>query len=249
MAAAFSLLTRVPVRADGSRSGAAAFGVVGAILGAAAAAPLLLVEAPIALPPPVAAVLALAVLAVASGALHLDGLADTADALAAPTPDAAERARQDPRAGPAGVVAIVLVLGVDAAALAALASASGAVAGAAVLAAASASRSAATVAPLLGVATRPGFGSWFAQRTSALDAAIAVGTSLAVAAAAALVAGSPVPVAAATATLAAGIAAARIVGRLRNGLDGDGCGFAIELSFAAGLILASVAAAGSAPTR
>ena len=41
MTAAIALLTRLPVRTDGSSAGAAAFGLVGAFLGLAAAAPLI----------------------------------------------------------------------------------------------------------------------------------------------------------------------------------------------------------------
>jgi adenosylcobinamide-GDP ribazoletransferase len=247
MTAALALLTRIPVRTDGARTGAWAFGLVGAVLGLAAAAPVL-VFAP--LP---GAVLALAILAVASGALHLDGLADTADALAAPTAEAAERARKDPRAGAAGVVAIVIVLGLDAAALAQAAGRSPGIAAAALVAVTAASRAAATVAPFAAGTVRPGFGRWFADRTSPREALIAVVSAMGVAVAAALVvraialfavAPSTVaalsPAIAGVIALAGGALAAAIVGRLRNGLDGDGCGAVIELSFAAGLLAASV---------
>jgi adenosylcobinamide-GDP ribazoletransferase len=249
MTAAIALLTRIPVRTDGASAGAAAFGLVGAVLGLAAAAPLLVFG------PLPGAVLALAILAVASGALHLDGLADTADALAAPTADAGERARQDPRVGPAGAVALVLVLGVDAAALAQTAGRSPVVAAAALVAVVAASRAVATVAPFVAGTVRPGFGRWFAERTSTRDAAAAVVTALVVAAAASLAVRILAPVgvpAALGATLApavagigalvAGTVAAAIVGRLRDGLDGDGCGAVIELSLAAGLLAASVVA-------
>ena len=248
MTAALGLLTRIPVRTDGSRAGAWAFGIVGAVLGLAAAAPLLLFA------PLPGSVLALAVLAVASGALHLDGLADTADALAAPTPEAAERARQDPRVGPAGVVAIVLVLALDAAALAILADVSLGAAAATLVAVVAASRAVATVTPFVAGSVRPGFGQWFAERTSHRDAVVAVGSAVAIAAAASLasgivaltvepVAGATVaPSAAALVALLAGTAAAAIVGRLRRGLDGDGCGAVIELSLAAGLLAASAIA-------
>jgi adenosylcobinamide-GDP ribazoletransferase len=248
MTAAIALLTRIPVRTDGASAGAAAFGLVGAVLGLAAAAPLL-VFAP--LP---GAVLALAVLAVASGALHLDGLADTADALAAPTADAAERARQDPRVGPAGVVAIVLVLAIDAAALAMLADPSPGLAAATLVAVVAASRAIATVAPFVAGSVRPGFGRWFAERTSPRDAVVAVVSAVAIAVGAGLsfgilaqtagpVAGATfAPPAAAGVALLAGTAAAAILSRLRGGLDGDGCGAVIELSLAAGLLAASVVA-------
>jgi adenosylcobinamide-GDP ribazoletransferase len=234
--AAISLLTRIPVRTDGTRAGAWAFGVVGAVLGLAAAAPLLI------LAPLPGAVLTLAVLAIASGALHLDGLADTADALAAPNPEAAERARHDPRVGAAGVVAIVLVLAVDATALAQSAAWSAVVAGAALLAAASTSRAIATAVPFVAGEARPGFGRWFADRTQPVEAVFAIATSVVVAGLASLVAQSLTPALAGVAALIGGGLAAVVLGRLRGGLDGDACGAVIELALAAGLIASSVAA-------
>jgi hypothetical protein len=51
-----------------------------------------------------------------------------------------------------------------------------------------------------------------------------------------------VPAAGGVAALAGGVGAALIVGRLRDGLDGDACGSVVELSLAVGLIVASVAA-------
>jgi adenosylcobinamide-GDP ribazoletransferase len=236
MTAAIALLTRLPVRTDGSRAGAAAFGLVGAVLGLAAAAPLLI------LAPLPGAVLALAILAVASGALHLDGLADTSDALAAPNPEAAERARQDPRAGAAGVVAIVLVLALDAAALAALAGHTAAMAGGALVAAVAGSRAAATVAPFVSGSVRPGFGRWFAERTTPVDAALAILTAFVVGAAALALTGSVSSLVAGLGAVAAGAAVAAVLGRLRGGLDGDACGAVIELSLAAGLVAASATA-------
>jgi adenosylcobinamide-GDP ribazoletransferase len=236
MIAAVALLTRLPVRTNGRSPGAAAFGVVGALLGLAAAGPAL-VFAP--LP---GAVLALAVLAIASGALHLDGLADTADALAAPTPDAAERARRDPRVGPAGAVAIVLTLATEAAALADVAAGSQLVAAGVLVAAAAGSRAAATLAPFAAGSPRPGFGQWFAERTTPVDAIVATTSAIAVAVLASLVIRGPAPGVAALVAMAAGVLVAAIVGRLRDGLDGDGCGTVVELSFAAGLLAASVAA-------
>jgi adenosylcobinamide-GDP ribazoletransferase len=71
-------------------------------------------------PPALAAVVAVAVDAVVTGCLHLDGLADSADGLIPPV----TRARRfeimaDPRVGAFGAVALVLVLGLRTAALAA----------------------------------------------------------------------------------------------------------------------------------
>jgi adenosylcobinamide-GDP ribazoletransferase len=233
--AAIALLTRIPVRTDGARAGAWAFGIVGAVLGLAAAAPMLV------LTPLPGAVLAMAVLAIASGALHLDGLADTADALAAPNPEAAERARTDPRVGAAGVVAIVLVLAVDAAALADVAAGSSLVAAAALVGAVAASRAAATLVPFVAGNARPGFGQWFADRTTPVESAVASGAALVFAVIGAMLAQSIVPAVAGGAALAGGLLAAIVIGRLRGGLDGDACGAAIELALAAGLIAATVA--------
>jgi adenosylcobinamide-GDP ribazoletransferase len=234
MTAAIALLTRIPVRTDGTSTGAAAFGLVGALLGVAAAAPVL-VLGPLS-PPLVGAVLAIAVLAVASGALHLDGLADTADALAAPNGEAAERARQDPRVGAAGVVAIVLVLALDVTALAGLSGWSMWVAAAALVAAVAASRAAATVAPFVAGEARPGFGRWFAERTTRTAAAVALLTAVAAAVALSVVVDSLAPLYAGLGTVVAGTVAALVIGRMRGGLDGDACGAVIELSLAAGLV-------------
>ena len=77
--------------------------------------------------------------------------------------------------------------------------------------------------------------------TTGRDALIAVATSFVVAATASAAAGSVVPAVAGAVTLIAGGLSAGIVGRLRDGLDGDGCGSVIELALAAGLVAASVA--------
>ncbi|MFZ5533318.1 MAG: adenosylcobinamide-GDP ribazoletransferase [Pseudomonadota bacterium] len=113
---ALAFLTRLPVPAvdpDPLAMGRslAWYPLVGALIGAllAGAAALLVTCLPAA--PGVTAVLIVAFWAWLTGGLHLDGLADTADAAAA----GGDRTRrlavlQDPRAGPAGVVAVVLVL-------------------------------------------------------------------------------------------------------------------------------------------
>lgn len=65
-----------------------------------------------AMPPPVAAALLLSFWTVLSGAMHLDGLADCADALAAGHLDAEHRQAvlRDPHVGSLAVVVVVLVL-------------------------------------------------------------------------------------------------------------------------------------------
>ena len=96
-------------------------------------------------------------MAVLTGVLHLDGLADTADALVAPYPAAAERARKDPAVGPGGVAALVLVLATEVAALAGLASSGGGwLAGAALVVGATVARTMPVLAVQLApVASRP----------------------------------------------------------------------------------------------
>jgi len=263
--AAVALLTRLPVathdrsggdldRPSAVRTGAAAFGLVGAGLGLVAAAPVLLLGAAL---PLLAGALAILTLAVVSGALHLDGLADTADALAAPDPAAAERARRDPRVGAAGAVAVVGALLVDVAAVAGTADLAGpTIAALALVVAASGSRAAAVVLARTGTGAEPahgtpggaGFGAWFAARVGRWDVAAALG-SAAVAALAFAVLGSVPASVAAVVGAAAGFGLSFAVVRIRGGLDGDGLGAGVELVFAATLVAVAIwsaVAAGSA---
>jgi adenosylcobinamide-GDP ribazoletransferase len=121
---ALGTLTAWPVRPPGSvdrqRAGIAMLlGPVAAVpLGAAAGAVALLGNR-LDLPPLVVAFVALGAVVLGDRALHLDGLADTADGLAA----SYDRERslavmKSGTSGPAGVVALVLVLGVQAAGMA-----------------------------------------------------------------------------------------------------------------------------------
>ena len=114
--AAVGLLTRLPVGVVADVPGAAAFALVGAVIGGLAAAALVVLA--LAGEPVLGAITAVGLLAAVSGGLHLDGLADTADALVAPDAYAAERAREDPSVGPGGAVALLVVLGAEVAALA-----------------------------------------------------------------------------------------------------------------------------------
>ena len=113
-AGAVSFLTRVPVGryvdvdgADVAR-GAAAFPLVGAGVGALTAGVALLAAQ--ALPAFVAAGLGVAAAAVVTGAMHLDALADTADALGARGRDEALAIMRDSRIGTFGAVALALDL-------------------------------------------------------------------------------------------------------------------------------------------
>ncbi len=139
LALALSWLTVLPVRtgAPDARTAAAAIRwapLVGALLGAAAGG-LLLGLAALGVPPVVAGLLAVGFLALATRGMHVDGLADTADGLGCyGSPERALAVMRDGGAGPFGVAALVVVLGVQAAALGALDP--GAAVGAATLAAA-----------------------------------------------------------------------------------------------------------------
>ena len=139
---AIGFLTRVPVPAKvwdgaiGRSSSLAWYPLVGLLIGGVLWG---LSWALASAPPMLAAALLLAVWVGLTGALHLDGLADSADAWVGGLGDR-ERTlaiMKDPRCGPMGVVALVWVLLVKFAALASLPSASGALLLAPVLARAS----------------------------------------------------------------------------------------------------------------
>ncbi|HEY7971209.1 MAG TPA: adenosylcobinamide-GDP ribazoletransferase [Candidatus Limnocylindrales bacterium] len=241
LVAAIAFLTRVPVRPLGdsrSRTGAAAFGLVGALIGAVAAAPVLLAGAGHPLP---GAIAAIGLLALLDGGLHLDGLADTFDALAAPS-GAADRARTDPQAGTAGVVAIVVTLGLAVASIAEVAAADAVRASAVVVAAAALSRATAPVwAVAVGRHRRAagGLGTWFADEVTRGAAVVALVTAAVIVLVLVEFAGPGVALAS-----VAGLAAAAIAGlvlvRLRGQLDGDGYGAIIELTFASIVLSAAL---------
>ena len=114
----------VPVAAEGGlpgeRLGRAYFPAVGALLGLVAGGVLVLVGA--LTTAWVGAVAGVAVLAVLTGGLHLDGLADAADGLLSPNADARRlEIMRDSRIGSFGAVALILVLAGDIAALSGMA--------------------------------------------------------------------------------------------------------------------------------
>ena len=121
------LLTAIPVGAIGdvdrrlARNAILVAPLVGLVLGALAALVVAVVHAlvPSALGALLAAVLAVALLAYLTRALHLDGLADTADSLGSgKSADAALEIARRGDVGPFGVVTLVLVLLVQVTALA-----------------------------------------------------------------------------------------------------------------------------------
>ena len=243
--AAAGFLTRLPVgAADRNAVGAGAFGLVGAGIGLLAAVPLVLLGGPV---PLVAAVLAVAVIVLVTGAVHIDGLADTADALAAPSPDAAERARNDPGLGSGGVATMTLALALGIACLATLAAQDQVLAATALVVAATVSRSAAPVAALgwskTGRATMTGgAGAWFTRLVGAPEIAAVLATSLVAVAAGTALAGPQIALGS-VGGVAAGAAIAAWVLLRRGQLDGDGYGAVIELVFVA--MLSAIAVAGS----
>lgn len=243
--AAVSFLTRIPVRGAPSTAttGAGAFGLVGAGVGAAAAAAVALLGG---VAPAPAAVLGVAAIAAITGALHLDGLADTADALAVGDPARAEAARRDPRVGAAGAAAIVTIVLLDASVIAAAIDVHGVLfAAAACLVAGAGSRAfAACTAPLArGRVRNVGSAAWFADRVGPGSAMVAVASAVLLATVLAIVTGRL----ALFVGLAAGLALAEggeeWLIRARGALDGDGIGALVEVSFAAILLATLVGAA------
>jgi adenosylcobinamide-GDP ribazoletransferase len=241
--AALALLTRLPVRPrNGLASGAAAFPVVGAVVGVAGLVPLVLGAA---VEPVLASLLAIAAMNVLTGALHLDGLADTADALLAPDPTTAERARKDPAVGPGGTVALILVIGVEVAALASLVASAGTLAaGAALVVASVVARTLSVIAIVLARSRVEGggFGSWFAARVGQGDALTAVVIAALVTGALTLATRSAGVGLGGLVGAGAGLAIAGGIVRGRRQLDGDGMGAIIELTLAASLAAAAFVA-------
>jgi adenosylcobinamide-GDP ribazoletransferase len=250
ISAAFGLLTRLPVRlvdaAGSDRGGAIAFPLVGAVVGLCGAIPLLLLG----WLQPLASLLALAAITVVTGALHLDGLADTADALLAPNRQRAEQARKDPAIGPGGAVALLLVIAVEASALAAIASTAGAwpAAGALVVAAAIGRMVAVAATVIERSRVAPdGFGAWFAARVSPTVAVGAGALAVAIGAVVVLVSGSAPIAIGGVVGAAAGLGLARVIAVWRGQLDGDGLGGVVELTVAGVLVVTAIVA--TAPLR
>lgn len=238
--AALAVLTRIPVADPGLVTGAPAFGLVGGLIGVAGAIPILAAGEAV---PTIAAVLAVAAMAALSGAIHLDGLADTADALVAVGPDAAERARKDPAVGAAGAVTLISVIALDVAALTAIVAGAGSIVAAfACVVAAAVSRSVpAAVARLAVRSVRAnGLAAWFAARVTTRDVAIGLASSVALALAAALATGRVELAIAGIAGVAIGIGSSLGFARARKGVDGDLLGAGVELAQAGCLVVAAV---------
>ncbi len=123
LAAAVQMLTRLPVPsgplpADWLARSAKHFPLVGTVVGALAAAALLAGSS--VWPAPIPALLAVAAAALATGALHEDGLADTADGLGGGSRDRMLAIMKDPGLGSFGALALGLAIALKVAALSSL---------------------------------------------------------------------------------------------------------------------------------
>ncbi|MGD7733245.1 adenosylcobinamide-GDP ribazoletransferase [Propionibacteriaceae bacterium G57] len=199
--------------------------------------------------PLLGAVAAVGVLALATGGLHLDGVADTADGLGSRRPaDEALVIMKRSDIGPMGVLALVFVVLLDIAALVSLAGVDGWLGAVALVLAAATGRLAVVFATAPGrPSARPGgFGSLFEGAGSPVPAAAwtillaagAVGSGW-------WIAGPGQAVA-----LAGGVVVPLVVGRLwqrylrrrLGGLTGDTFGSIIEVTQATGLVVMALVA-------
>jgi adenosylcobinamide-GDP ribazoletransferase len=227
--AAVCFLTRLPLGrrldVDGNdlaRAGAT-FPLVGAAIGALVGAVAAVLVHP--LGGWLAAVLALTAAALLTGALHLDALADSADALSARTRERALEIMRDHAIGSYGAVAIALDLLLKAGALSTLASHHE------VLRTAVAAGALSRAAPVLLAAALP-----YARAETGLGAALTRGGPGRAAIAALLAAGIAVPTAGTPGAVATGVVAAIVVAlavcyrRWLGGVTGDTLGAAVEVT-------------------
>jgi adenosylcobinamide-GDP ribazoletransferase len=227
--AAVAFLTRAPIPArfalvgEDVRRGAAYFPLVGAAVGAGAGR----------LADRAGPELGLLGATLLTGALHLDALADLADATGAHTRERALEIMKDPRLGAFGVTAITLDLLVKTAALTALTEQGRAVRGGA--AAGALSRAVPVVlAAGLPAARAEGSGATLA-RCSGRRATAAAGLSLGCAVVAVRAEGVRLAAVAAVMTAVAG----PLLRRWLGGVTGDAVGAALELTETATLVLAA----------
>ena len=243
---AFGTLTIVPVRVDrwdraAGRTGMLCAPVVGLVVGLAAAAVggvlLFLGGSPL-----LASVATVAVPAVLTRGLHLDGLADTADGLGSGKPAAeALRIMKQSDIGPFGVLTLVLVLLAQVAAVSGLYGTGWAQGATAVTVAALTGRSAMTLACREGVtaAREDGLGAAVAGAVPARDAWWLTGVTVLASAAAGTAFGPYGAVRYAVAALAALAAAELLLRRCRQrlgGVTGDVFGALCEAAATTALI-------------
>lgn len=245
---ALSLFTAIPAGIGGNlEEGAAARAVfwlpaIGAGLGLAGGGAMVFVAAGELSPGRqlLGAALAVALLALATGGLHLDGLADTADGLGSRRPaDQALEIMRRSDAGPLGVATLVLVLLIQVCALASLPRGWPGAAG--LVLAAVTSRVAVVLATGSPSARPSGFGALVAGRTSAAGRAVSVAVLLAAVVAAGLALGGVAAAARGVLATLAGLAVAALLRRAAvrrlGGMTGDVFGAVVELSTATVLLV------------
>ncbi len=244
--AAAAFLTSVPLRRRAAvvgetdlRTGLAWFPAVGGLVGLVTGAAGWLLAA--VLPAHVAAVLTVACCVVVTGALHLDGLADTADGFGAASRGRNPmRVMREPGIGAFGATAIVLDLALRIAATGALLSARGFPW--AIVAAAATAR----FSPLLVAGRLPylhpgdGTGAWIASGIPMSHTLIAGTTAVFMSATAGPARGAAI----ALATLASTWSVATLARRAFGGVTGDVLGAAAELSETIALTAAAAFAPG-----
>ena len=248
---ALSLFTAVPAGVSGTLDDEAAaravlwLPAIGLLAGAAGAGVLLAAARGNATGPGrlLGAALAVAALAVLTGGLHLDGLADTADGLGSRREAAAAldvMRRSD--IGPMGVGTLVLALLVQVAALAAVPRPP--LAAAALVLAEVTGRVSVVIATAAPAARPGGFGALVAGRTTAAERALTVAALACAVAAAGLTFGGGVlavrGLAAAAAGLLAGVWLQRTAQRRLGGLTGDVFGAILQVSATAVLVTAAL---------
>jgi adenosylcobinamide-GDP ribazoletransferase len=237
-AAAVTFLTRVPIgravvldAADVAR-GAVMFPLVGAGVGALAGEIAVLLHPT--LPAFLAAGIAVAVAVIVTGAMHVDALADIADAAGVSTRECALEVMRDSRVGAFGAAAIALDLLIKVGAVAALLDTGDAFA--ALVAAGALSRAAPT--PLAAVLPYPraggGPGSVLTGRVSPIGAVFAVLLAVGIALLAAGASGAWLAVSAGGVAVVLGVVYRRWLG----GATGDALGAVTELAEATVLVVA-----------
>lgn len=188
-----------------------------------------------------ASALTVAMMVAVSGGLHMDGLSDTADGLLSSAPrERILEIMKDSRAGPMGVMAVVLVILFK---TTALASTTGGLRWDVVMLAPLAGRCAMVVAvTMFGYARREGLGSVFNEKKIPFNAVLAI-LFLAVAG---LIAAEGAGVMICSVSLVSALALGAYAARKIGGLTGDVYGAVCEIAEAAALLAAAAWIGGGA---
>jgi adenosylcobinamide-GDP ribazoletransferase len=241
LAAAFALLTRLPVhrlalpRVTVPAEAVWAYPVVGAVIGAIGGAAYWLTYS-LSCPPALAALCALVAMILATGALHEDGLADFADGLAGDTKERSLSIMRDHQIGTYGVIALMLSLVTRTTAIALIAEPRAVMA--ALIAADAASRlSAVLIMAALPPARRDGLSASVGSPTAGL-ATVALGVTI-------VIAWLLLPFGVALLLILSAIVSAIVLGRVASqrlgGQTGDVLGASSQICECLALILLLVA--------